>query len=255
MSKLEGSRILVTGASGRIGEQLTRLALDEGADVVGLSSKSNRLRELERELGKGFEAISADLMNPGVVPALQGEGRFDAVVCAAARRLMRMSLETTYSDIEEMIRVNVLTVMHAMHGCLPAMRDAGMGHFIVLGGGRWNAPHAPWRAAYTASTAALGALATAWRRELSKDNIIVTLIAPGLSPGELQGILASSSTPSSSPQPSMRAETPEEVAERILEAILNPRSEPLIPTKAVVSMPSVSRAQAESRERKKSAKR
>jgi NAD(P)-dependent dehydrogenase (short-subunit alcohol dehydrogenase family) len=63
--KLQGRRILLTGASRGVGLATARLFLDEGAELLGISRNEARLRAVRAELGARaagrFEVLALDL--------------------------------------------------------------------------------------------------------------------------------------------------------------------------------------------------
>lgn len=78
--------VLLTGATGLIGEMLARGFIESGHRVIGVARDSTRLDELCARLGEGLVPLAADLTEAGAARALAAsltEGEPDVVVHAA----------------------------------------------------------------------------------------------------------------------------------------------------------------------------
>jgi short-subunit dehydrogenase len=219
MTSLPGKRILITGAASGIGQEACRLAVLAGAEVVGVSRRGDRLQEFAAEIGNRFTPLSLDLELASSAEAIGECGRFDAAICNAGRGCTRMPLETDFPLLEVMMRANVLTAMNTVAGVLPPMREHGAGVLVVVGSILARAPTAPWRAAYSASKAALAALVAGWRQQLVPEGIAVKLVCPGLTATEFQSV--ANPTGIELPKlsaPFMTPQTAKEVAEIVLDS-------------------------------------
>jgi NAD(P)-dependent dehydrogenase (short-subunit alcohol dehydrogenase family) len=70
MSRLSGSRALVTGASRGFGRGIATALAREGAAVTGVARDRDRLAELAREIGGSFTPVAADATDPVVAGQL-----------------------------------------------------------------------------------------------------------------------------------------------------------------------------------------
>jgi UDP-glucuronate 4-epimerase len=113
-------KILITGAAGFIGHNLSRRLLEDGRTVVGLDNlndyydpnlKRDRLAELlefER-----FNHADFDMADRGLMEKLFAEEQFDAVVNLAAQAGVRYSLINPHSYVD----TNLVGFVNILEGC------------------------------------------------------------------------------------------------------------------------------------------
>jgi UDP-glucuronate 4-epimerase len=123
------AKVLVTGAAGFIGAQLSKRLLDRGDEVVGLDNLNNyydvnlklgRLRLLEGR--KLFHFVNYSLCERDIIEKLFAEGRFDVVVNLAGQAGVRYSLKNPHAYIDS----NVVGFMNVLEGC----RQHGIRHLV-----------------------------------------------------------------------------------------------------------------------------
>ncbi|MDA8088705.1 MAG: NAD-dependent epimerase [Nitrospiraceae bacterium] len=123
------SKILVTGAAGFIGFNLSGQLLARGDEVVGLDNlndyydvnlKLDRLKQLENKTN--FKFAKMELADKENVLRLFAEEKFDYVVNLAAQAGVRYSLINPYSYIES----NILGFVNILEGC----RHNGVKHLV-----------------------------------------------------------------------------------------------------------------------------
>lgn len=122
-------RILVTGAAGFIGANLSHRLLERGDRVVGLDNFNSyydpslkRARAARLASREGFELVEADLADRAAMERLFAAGRFDAIVNLAAQAGVRYSLENPHAYIE----ANVSGFLNVLEGA----RHHGTGHLV-----------------------------------------------------------------------------------------------------------------------------
>src|SRR3954466_4266115 len=82
---LKGARVLLTGATGGIGNAIARELHGRGAHVLATGRRRKALDELAQSLGDRLEPLVADLSQPDAVDTLvQQAGRVDVLVYNAA---------------------------------------------------------------------------------------------------------------------------------------------------------------------------
>lgn len=216
--------IIVTGASMGIGESLARLLHERGARVVLAARSREKLAALAKEL-PGSLAIETDMREGRAVAALIDEahqhfGRIDALVNNAAQGLYG---EVERLDPEAFLsvwRLNVEGPLIAMQHAIARMRAEGGGTIVNISS-MVSKNYIPRLGGYAATKYALNCLSLTARQELERDNIIVSVVYPGLTDTEFgQNAVRSDNSMVSRNRDGMPgADSPEFVAERILYAL------------------------------------
>ncbi len=184
-SRLEGKKILITGASQGIGAALAQRLHELGARVALLGRDVEALEAVSANWTSKDDALvlAADVGNARSMTqafALLSErfGSLDAVIANAAI-LARGPFESmSEMDLERIVATNVLGALLTVRLAMPLLRNAEDGRIVLVGSyaGRRGTPFA---AAYSATKGALVAFADALRAELSGTPIRVSLVSPG----------------------------------------------------------------------------
>jgi NADP-dependent 3-hydroxy acid dehydrogenase YdfG len=178
---MSGGRVLVTGASSGIGEQIVRLLAAREVSVVAAARRLDRLQRLADETGA--EPYQIDITDGKQVRQLaehlQDSGGLRAVVNNAGGALGLDHVED--ADIDgwrHMYELNVLGTLRVTEAVLPLLRAGGGGDIVVVTS---TAAHEPYAggAGYTGVKHAERMLSTTLRREIVGEPIRVIEIAPG----------------------------------------------------------------------------
>ncbi|MGH7368929.1 MAG: SDR family NAD(P)-dependent oxidoreductase [Candidatus Rokuibacteriota bacterium] len=185
MADPRGRVALVTGASSGIGAATARAFADAGLRVALCARRKDRLEHLAARItARGGEAtvhavdVTDGLAVGAMVDAVSARwGRLDVLVNNAGRGFAATIEQTTAAELRALMELNVVAVLGATQAALPIMRRQGRGHVINVSSivGRRAVPY---RAAYSATKFALGALSEALRVELTGSGIAVTLVYP-----------------------------------------------------------------------------
>ncbi len=183
MARLQGRRVLITGAASGIGRATARRFAAEGARVALLDRDAAGLDAAARETGGGTP-ITCNLLDtaaiaPAVEQAVAALGGLDGIVCAAGVDLVRKIEAMTPEDWAQVIGVNLTAPMLVCRAALPAMRAAGGGAIVLISSGAGLRP-LPDRTAYCASKAGVVMFGKTLAIELAPDNIRVNAICPGI---------------------------------------------------------------------------
>ena len=188
--RLDGKRILVTGAARGLGRAFAEAALAAGAAVALADVLAERGGATARELagagGKvGFVAL--DLADPAAIARCAAHaadflGGLDGLVNNGAiatgiggKTLEEIDVETW----DRVMQVNVRGTWLMTRAALPWLRRSGRGKIVNLASDTalWGAPRLLH---YVASKGAIIALTRAMARELGPDGIAANAVAPGL---------------------------------------------------------------------------
>jgi len=185
--KLNGQVAVVTGASKGIGLAITRTLLEEGAQVVAVSRKSNP--DIDALAGPGFRHLMLDLMDPtaparSIDTAVEEFGGLDVLVNNAGGpppgvSLPRFSfLAPTDSDWREMFEFNLFSVVRCIRAAIPHMLARGGGSIVNISSGSARQP-AAMNVDYGAAKAGLNNLTKALTMEFAPQGIRVNSVSPG----------------------------------------------------------------------------
>lgn len=197
---LSSSVALVTGASSGIGRATARWLAAEGATVVLVARRRDRIDLLAGEIhdqGGHAVALAADLSDAGdaagvVATAVERLGRLDILVNAAGVMLNGDSVESPLSDWQRMIDINVKGLLGVTKAALPhliaaaATSDRHVADVVNISSiaGRFAIPQA---AVYNATKFGVTAATEAWRQEYARRNVRFSVVEPGLTATELVG--------------------------------------------------------------------
>ncbi|WP_396600080.1 SDR family NAD(P)-dependent oxidoreductase [Frigoribacterium sp. R86507] len=219
MTDLDGAVVLVAGASGGLGVRVAAMLEDEGAVVVRAARRPDSL--------SGPGAYLADLRDPSggaalVRSALDEHGRLDGVVVAAGVVAFGAAKDLDDDTLDELVATNALgpiRLLRDAHAALAQSAVAGRKPFVVTISGVVSEAPTVGMAAYSASKAALAALAafvSAAGREYRRDGIRVLDARPGHTDTGLATRAVAGQAPSFG-----AALDPDTVAERIVRAIVD----------------------------------
>ena len=186
MMKLEGKCVVVTGASSGMGHAIVELFAREGANVVAVARRKERLEELAASLQ---DAPGKVVPCPGDVSreedicaaidlAVETFGKLDVLVNnAGVMDDMSPIGDFTNAKLEQVFAVNVYGPMYAMRKAVEVFKAQGGGNIInVVSEGAF---HSCAGAVYCASKAALTSLTRNTAFMYLPDHIRCNGIAPG----------------------------------------------------------------------------
>ena len=226
---LEGRVVVITGASAGIGAATAELVARGGGEPVLAARGADGLAVVAKRCGGDPLVVTADVTRRADVGRILEEtlarhGRVDVWINNAGRGITRLVSELTDADLDEMMAVNVKSVLYGMQAVLPHFRERGRGHIINVSSVLGRLPTVPFRSAYAAAKHAMNGLTGNLRMELreSAPGIVVSAVHPGIVATEF-GRNARHGGPDSRALPG--AQPVEEVAQVIVDLILAPRAE------------------------------
>jgi NAD(P)-dependent dehydrogenase (short-subunit alcohol dehydrogenase family) len=206
--RLDGLRVIVTGASRGLGRAIAEAAAAEGARLVVTATRRGHLEAVTARLaGSGAEAhaVELDLGDPGSVEAAAREalavlGRVDGLVNNAGVLGERRPLADYPMDLwERVMRVNVTGTLRLIQEVLPGMSHGGAIVNITSGA----AGRATW-GAYAISKLALDGITGMLREELAERGLRCVGVNPGGTRTAMRAAAYPEEDPATVPHPSSR---------------------------------------------------
>lgn len=196
--KLQGRTAVVTGAASGIGEAVARLLAAEGASVVLLARRAERLAELAAKIeadGGRALAVAADVTDQASVDAAvervhAAYGTVDLVVNGAGVMLPNPVTDGRTDEWQRMLDTNVAGALRIVRAFAPDLIDAAAeGRTADLVNISSIGAHIafPHYAVYGATKAALTYLSESLRTEFGPRDVRVTNVEPGFTDTELRG--------------------------------------------------------------------
>jgi short-subunit dehydrogenase len=186
--------VFITGASSGIGAALARGFASEGAKLVLVARRAERLSALATELNRfGAGAIweVADVtkredLERAVAATLKNFGRLDIAVANAGFGVAGLVQKLSADDYRRQFDTNIFGVLNTVWATLPALQQS-QGRLVLIGS---VAGHValPRNSAYAMSKFAVRGLAGALAGELRTAGVSVTLISTGFLSTEIRKI-------------------------------------------------------------------
>jgi uncharacterized protein len=186
-NRIKGKTIVITGASGGIGEQMAIKVAENGGNLALIARRVHLLEALKEKLASEFhckvEVYPLNVTDYDQIPRvfhsiLQDFGSIHALINNAGYGIFQEAHETSFQDVKGMMDVNVLGLMACTGEALPYMRDQGFGHIINIASqaGKFATPKS---SAYSASKHAVLGYTNSVRMEAKRYGVKVTAVNPG----------------------------------------------------------------------------
>jgi NAD(P)-dependent dehydrogenase (short-subunit alcohol dehydrogenase family) len=180
--RLQGRRILITGAASGIGQRTAELFSVEGAALTLLDCDRKRLASVARETGGA--AVEADVtQEPSVARAVEqgasAMGGIDGIVNAAGIVIHGSVLDVGLADWKLVLDVNLTGTYIVVRCCLPWLAKAPFATIVNIASGQGLLPNNPGMTAYAASKGGVVTLTRALAAELAP-SIRVNSVCPGM---------------------------------------------------------------------------
>ena len=194
---LKGKIALITGASAGIGYSIAEAFASEGADLILIARREERIVELGNNLKEkyGINVLTKclDIRNYQDIKEFceslpENFRNIDILVNNAgkARGINKID-EGIVKDWDEMIDTNVKGLLYISRLIIPGMKERGKGHIINIGSIAGIEVY-PGGNVYCASKFAVRALSTSMAIDLNGTGIRVTNIQPGLVETEFSNV-------------------------------------------------------------------
>jgi NAD(P)-dependent dehydrogenase (short-subunit alcohol dehydrogenase family) len=181
-ARLEGRRILVTGAASGIGRAIAELFRTEGAalalvdrDAAGLQAVAQRLHATPIQL----DLTDAAALEPAIETAVKSLGGLDGLVNCAALGAPNSIAETDLALLSKFIAINLTAPYLLCRAALPHLRKHAGATIVNIASGQALLPNTPNNTAYAATKGGLVAFSKALAAEAAPD-VRVNVVCPGV---------------------------------------------------------------------------
>jgi short-subunit dehydrogenase len=174
---LAGTKVLLTGATGGLGQAIARALAERGATLTLTGRRADVLEPLAGELGG--RALAADLADPAAPARLLAEaGDVDVLVANAGLPGSGALNSFSEEEIDRALTVNLRAPILLAHGLTEAMVARGRGHLVFMSSLAGRA--APTGSSiYSATKFGLRGFGLALREDLAPRGVGVSVILPG----------------------------------------------------------------------------
>ncbi|MEW6735037.1 MAG: SDR family NAD(P)-dependent oxidoreductase [Acidobacteriota bacterium] len=180
--------VFITGATSGFGEAIARRLVQDGAFVISVGRRSERLKALQTELGEQIFPLTLDVRNRRVVEKTIATlpDKFTAVDVLVNNAGLALGLEPAHQaqldDWDEMVDTNIKGLIYCTRALLPGMVERNSGHIVNLGSIAAEFPY-PGGNIYGATKAFVHQFSLNLRADLLGTGVRVTDIEPGLCGG------------------------------------------------------------------------
>ncbi len=174
---LVGATVLLTGASGGLGQAIARAFAVRGARLVLSGRRADVLEALALEVGG--RVVTCDLARrEDVDRLLDAAGEVDVLVANAALPASGTLLELDQAQIDMMLEVNLRAPVALARALAPMMAARGCGHMVFVSSLAGKAA-SPYSSLYSATKFGLRGFALGIREDLRPHGVGVSVVLPG----------------------------------------------------------------------------
>ena len=176
--------IVVTGASGNLGQAVVKNFLRDGYTVIGTTTHN---KQAEKDaVDKKLELVAVDLINEEsaqqfVEDIIQKHGRIDAAVLTVGGFAMGSVVKTTTADILRQYKLNFETVYNTVRPVFVQMLRQNSGRIFIIGSRPGlEAAQSNGMVAYGLTKSLLFRLAEMMNMEAKDTNVVTSVVVPSI---------------------------------------------------------------------------
>jgi len=216
-SLVSGS-VLLTGATGGLGQAIARAFAARGARLVLTGRRVDELEELAASVGG--RSIACDLAVPEQLGQLVADaGEIDVLIANAGLPASGQLSSFSVAQLDTIIEVNLRAPIALAHALAPGMVQRRRGHLVFVSSlsGRAATPRSSM---YHATKFGLRGFGLGLRQDLQRDGVGVSVVSPGFVRDAGMFHDAGVKLP-----PGVGTSTPEQVAAGVIRAVEQNRAE------------------------------
>ncbi|MGW8258416.1 MAG: SDR family NAD(P)-dependent oxidoreductase, partial [Thermoguttaceae bacterium] len=228
--EIKNSRVIVTGASSGIGRAVSLELAHQGAQLVVLARREERLKQLAAEvtaLNAGIEIVVGDVTDPqvrqqAVETAQSNYGGLDILINNAGVGAMGLFEDADPQRLRKIFEVNVFALAEMTRLALPLLKKGRKPMVVNVSSilGHCGAPH---NSEYCASKFAVQGFSDSIRAEFVRYGIDVLVVCPGTTETEFfDSVVEKTAEPN---WPEHAAVSAEHVARAMVKSMRNGRHE------------------------------
>ena len=183
MNDLKNKNIIVTGASGGIGNSIVRKLYENGANILASGTRNERLEELKKEFEKinilKFDISQSEKIEEFIENATKElGGGLDCIVNNAGITQDNLAIRMSLEEWKKVIDINLTSTFLMTKFAIKKMLKNKSGKIINITSVVGHTGNLG-QANYTASKAGIVAMSKSLATEYAKKNININCISPG----------------------------------------------------------------------------
>ena len=183
MSSLEKKNIIVTGASGGIGNAIIKKLSEEGANILASGTKIEKLEELKKSF-EGLKILKFDISQSDKIEEFienatnELDGSLDGIVNNAGITQDNLAIRMSLDEWQKVININLTSTFLMSKFAIKKMLKNKSGKIVNITSVVGHTGNLG-QANYTASKAGIIAMSKSLAIEYAKKNININCISPG----------------------------------------------------------------------------
>ena len=182
MKDLENKKIIVTGASGGIGNSIIEKLYDYGVNILASGTRVEKLEELKKKFDGikilKFDISQSDKIEDFIENASNELGGLDCIVNNAGITQDNLAIRMTIEEWKKVIDINLTSTFLMSKFAIKKMLKSKKGKIVNITSVVGHTGNLG-QANYTASKAGIVAMSKSLAMEYAKKNINVNCISPG----------------------------------------------------------------------------
>ena len=189
MINLENKKIIITGASGGIGNSITRILSESGANILATGTKVEKLEKLKSKF-KNVNILKFDISNSDKIEEFienatsELGGGLDCIINNAGVTQDNLAIRMSFEEWKKVIDINLNSTFLLSKFAIKKMLKNKSGKIINISSVVGHTGNVG-QANYTASKAGIVAMSKSLAIEYAKKNININCISPGFIKSEM----------------------------------------------------------------------